>query len=53
MCDCGTCYHACGHDPGCSIREPLPDLEAVIADPRPGSFLAWLLRDADDGRDAA
>lgn len=54
MCDCGTCCHACGHDPGCSAldSEPLPGLEAVVADPRPGSFLDWMLAPAAEATPA-
>lgn len=48
MCDCGTCCNACGHDQGCSVFKPLPDLDAVLADPRPGSFLGWLLQGGNE-----
>lgn len=45
MCTCDTCCAQCGHEPWCGVygsAEALPDLEAAIADPRPGSLLAWL-----------
>ncbi|MFK0182493.1 hypothetical protein ACIQVR_41825 [Streptomyces xanthochromogenes] len=44
-CDCGACCELCGHASDCirHDRLPAPSLDAAIKDPRPGSFLEYLL----------
>lgn len=46
-CTCDTCCEACGHESTCAryAAKSLPSVAASIANPRPGSFLAWLLTD--------
>ena len=46
-CDCGACCELHGHKSNCGrfAAKPLPSVDAAVKDPRPGSFLAWLLTD--------